>query len=70
DCGLSPLGIVNSNDTPREVIYEQCKAIISQLEEKTRNLLQEEVENLSQLAAYLLAEESIDRETFLQMQAS
>ena len=70
DCGLSPLGIVNSNDTPREVIYEQCKAIISQLEEKTRNLLQEEEENLSQLAAYLLAEESIDRETFLLLQAS
>jgi vesicle-fusing ATPase len=70
DCGLSPLGIVNPNDTPREVIYEQCKAIISQLEEKTRNLLQEEVENLSQLAAYLLAEESIDRETFLLLQAS
>lgn len=70
DCGLSPLGIVNPNDTPREVIYEQCKALISQLEEKTRNLLQEEEENLSQLAAYLLAEESIDRETFLQMQAS
>lgn len=70
ECGLSPLGIVNPQDTPQEVIYEQCKTIIGQLEVKTRDVLKAEEDALLKLATYLLAEESIDRDTFLQMQAS
>jgi len=70
DCGLSSLGIINSQDTPQQVVYEQCKEIIHQLEDQTRQLLSAEEDLLFKLSAFLLTEESIDRETFLQLKAS
>jgi len=70
ECGLSSLGIVNTEDTPQQVVYEQCKKIISNMENQTRQMLTAQAELLFKLAAYLLTEESIDRETFLLMKAS
>ena len=70
ECGLSPLGVINTEDTPQELIYKQCKEIVARLEEKTRQLLTDEQEALLKLADYLIAEETIDRETFVQMMAS
>lgn len=70
ECGLSPLGIINTNDTPNQLIYKQCKEIIAKLENQTMQLLNREEELLFDLAAYLIAEESIDREAFLHLKAS
>jgi cell division protease FtsH len=70
ECGLSPLGVINTKDTPQELIYKQCKEIVARLEEKTRQLLKDEQEALFKLADYLIAEETIDRGTFIQMMAS
>ena len=70
ECGLSELGIINTGDTPQQVIYEQCKEIISQLENQTRHILSHEQEWLHKLAACLLAEESIDRDTFQLIKAN
>lgn len=69
-CGLSPLGVIDMEDTPQELIYKQCREIIARLEGQTRQLLTAEKEPLLKLADYLIKEESIDRETFLDLMVS
>lgn len=60
DTGLSSLGIVNSEDIPAEILYEECKNILSELEEKTKKILLAKEVALNKIANYLLEEETID----------
>ncbi|MDD2619099.1 MAG: AAA family ATPase [Syntrophomonadaceae bacterium] len=64
--GLSSLGIVDVEKLSREIFYEECKSIISDLENKTRSVLQDRQDCLRTLAEYLITEESIDREQFIE----
>ncbi len=67
ESGLSSIGVVNSEDIPGEIIYQECKKILSDLEEKTRNLLEENQRSLDYLAEKLMVEETIDRESFVEL---
>lgn len=62
--GLSPLGVVSSDNLPPEVFYGECKRIIDGAEQKTSSLLTENQDLLYQLADLLIQEESLDRQRF------
>ncbi len=67
ETGLSSIGVVKRQDTPDEIIYKECKEIISALEEKTRELLISKQESLWAISDTIVVEESLDRERFLQL---
>ncbi len=63
--GLSSLGVVNSEDIPAELLYKECKAILTELEEKTNSILLSYQESLVKIADFLLDEETIDRDMLM-----
>ncbi|MEN6326889.1 MAG: AAA family ATPase [Syntrophomonas sp.] len=65
--GLSSLGIVDMAELTGEKIYDECKSIISTLETKTRDILQDKQLQLSAVASCLINEESIDRTRFMEL---
>lgn len=62
--GLSSLGVVNIDDVPDQMLYSECREIISEMESKTRQLISERLPYLQKIAAVLLDEESIDQTRF------
>ncbi len=62
--GLSPLGVVSTDNLPVETYYNECKRIIDAAEHKTRSLLEGNLELLFRLADLLIQEESLDRQRF------
>ncbi|HZK01972.1 MAG TPA: AAA family ATPase [Anaerovoracaceae bacterium] len=67
ETGLSSLGVVNCADVPKNTLYEECQKIISELEEKTRMLLDDNRNKLMRIAEYVFDEETIDRARFTQL---
>ena len=67
DAGLSSLGVVKAEDIPIHTFYRECKAIIKNLEEQTRRLLQENIDSLEKIADCVLDEESLDRKRLLDL---
>ncbi len=67
ETGLSSIGVVNRKDTPEEIIYTECKEIISILEERTREMLINNKGSLLSIAETIVTEESLDRERFLEL---
>ncbi len=67
ETGLSSIGVVNRKDTPEEIVYKECKEIISVLEERTREMLKNNQNSLFSIAETIVTEESLDRERFLQL---
>ncbi len=65
EAGLSSLGIVHDADIPRDVFYNECKEIISELEEKTRKILLDNEKTLYAIAQFLRDKETIDRKSFV-----
>jgi len=66
EAGLSSLGIISGDDIPGEMLYRECHKIIGDLEKITLDMLRKMEHSLHSLAKYLVDEESIDREHFLQ----
>ena len=66
ETGLSSLGIINGDDIPGETLYRECHKIIGDLEKITLDMLRNMEQSLYSLAKFLVEEESIDREHFLQ----
>ena len=62
--GLSSLGVVNIEDVPDPVLYEECRKIINEMESQTRRLLSENLPLLEKIASVLMEEESIDQQRF------
>ncbi len=62
--GLSPLGVVSSENLPTETFYNECKRIIDQAEQKTRSMLEENRDLLFRLADLLIQEENLDHQRF------
>jgi len=67
EAGLSSIGIVSRKDTPEGIIYEECKAIITELEEKTNKLLLSRKKSLFSIADNIICEETMGRKRFLQL---
>ncbi len=67
ETGLSAIGIVNRKDTPDDIIYKECKEIISALEDKTREMLINNQKSLFSIAENVVLEESLNRDRFLQL---
>lgn len=67
EAGLSSLGIVHAEDLPRDNLFQECKNIIVELEQKTLQLLQDKKEALFSLAARIQEEETIDRQRFVEI---
>jgi vesicle-fusing ATPase len=67
EAGLSSLGIVHAEDLPQESLFEECKNIIVDLEQKTIKLLQDKKDALFTLAASIQQEETIDRQRFVEI---
>ncbi|MGE5397926.1 MAG: AAA family ATPase [Chitinophagales bacterium] len=64
-CGLSKLGAISGEDIPNDLIFNECSAIISDMETETRKMLQDKKDLLEIAAARLLEEETLDRMKFL-----
>lgn len=62
--GLSGLGVVNIDDVPANMLYDECRAIIKEMEEATRKILSSRLPQLRDIAAALLEKESLDRRSF------
>ncbi|MDO4539632.1 MAG: AAA family ATPase, partial [Syntrophomonadaceae bacterium] len=60
--GLSSLGIVNTEQLPVEVRFEESRSIITRLEEDTRALLLTAQQTLNRLAEQLRYDETLSRE--------
>ncbi|KUG03806.1 cell division protein ftsh [hydrocarbon metagenome] len=67
ETGLSSIGVVNRKDTPDEILYKECKEIISNLENRTRELLISNKESLFSIADNIVAEEILNRERFMEL---
>jgi len=67
ETGLSSLGIVSSDDIPRETMFRECHKIINELERATLEKLKNMENTLIRLANSMMEEEAIDRERFLQL---
>jgi vesicle-fusing ATPase len=62
--GLSSLGVVNIDEVPADILYEECRAIITEMEEATRNTLSSRLHQLKDIAVALLEKESLDQKSF------
>lgn len=62
--GLSSLGVVNIDDLPENTLYDECRSIIKEMEDQTRQLISELLPSLKKIAAVLLEEESLDQTSF------
>jgi len=49
---------------PADILYEECRAIITEMEEATRNTLSSRMPQLRDIAAALLEKESLDQKSF------
>ncbi len=67
ETGLSSIGVVNRKDTPEEIMYKECKEIISILEDRTREMLINNQRGLFSIAETIVVEESLNRERFLEL---
>lgn len=65
--GLSSLGVINIEDVPDNLIYEESKKILKDLEEKTRNILRQNKELLEFMANKIKKEEFLARERFINL---
>jgi len=61
---LASLGVVNIEEVPDPVLYEECRKIINEMESQTRRLLSENLPLLEKIASVLMEEESIDQQRF------
>lgn len=64
--GLSSLGIVQTEDIPQEILYNECRQIITALEKETEKILLTHKELLFKLAERLLETESFERKQFIE----
>ncbi|MEA1962543.1 MAG: AAA family ATPase [Bacillota bacterium] len=62
--GLSSLGVMDSNNVPKEKLYEECKKILDVTEQKTINLLKQNQGLLFKIADIIRDEETLDRQRF------
>jgi cell division protease FtsH len=67
ECGLSDLGIINSQDIPDKLVYDECKAIISSLEKKTQDLIMRNKKSLMRIAEKIIMVESLDRDSLVEL---
>ncbi len=67
ETGLSSLGVINRQDTPEEIIYKECKEIISILEKRTREMVLRNKTSLFSISDNIVMEESLNRERFLEL---
>lgn len=67
ESGLSSIGIVHGGDIPGELLYNECKAIIGNLEEKTFEILQDKKDILNSIAGAVLVEETLERNQLLEL---
>lgn len=68
--GLSKLGVVQLDDLPEGMLYQECRDIIQELEGQTHGVLSEQIESLERIAAALLEEETINQTRFKTLMAS
>jgi vesicle-fusing ATPase len=62
--------VVQLEDLPEGMLYQECRDIIQELEGQTRAVLSEQIESLERIAAALLEEETINRTRFKTLMAS
>lgn len=67
ETGLSSLGVINRQDTPEEIIYKECKEIISILEKRTREMVLRNKTSLFSISDNIVMEESLNRERFMEL---
>ncbi|MDD2585565.1 MAG: AAA family ATPase [Syntrophomonadaceae bacterium] len=67
ESGISALGIVYSEAIPGETLYEECKSIIANLEQKTLSILQENQDILYSIADALIAAETLNRNQMVEL---
>lgn len=65
--GLSSLGVINIEDVPENLVYEESTKIISDLQVKTRDILEKNKELLLFMADRIREEEIFSRERFLEL---
>lgn len=57
--GLSSLGVINMEDVPDKLVYDESKRIVRELEDKTRDIL-----NANKDLLYIMAERTREEEFF------
>nr|WP_242848851.1 AAA family ATPase [Syntrophomonas palmitatica] len=67
ETGLSSLGVVNGDDLPSRLLYEECKEILQRMEDKTRIILNNSRDILNTLSATIIEEENMDRNRFYEI---
>ncbi|SHH12515.1 vesicle-fusing ATPase [Thermosyntropha lipolytica DSM 11003] len=65
--GLSSLGVINIEEVPEKLIYEESKNIIHNLQLRTREILEANKELLEIMAERIKEEEVLNRERFLKL---
>ncbi|MGR6835696.1 AAA family ATPase [Syntrophomonas erecta] len=67
EAGMSSLGIVNIDDLPAEAFYNECRHIISALEERTREILRNNLGIINRVAETVMEEEVLNQSRFQEL---
>ncbi|MGE5371090.1 MAG: AAA family ATPase [Solirubrobacterales bacterium] len=65
--GLSAVGVVDVNEMPKEMAFQECSRLMQDIERETRDLLQRHLTTFERVARRLMEEETLNRERFIEV---